>query len=110
MKIKQKYLVVILLLFFFVLNGKIADAATIRVSGNNSAAIQSALDSAASGDTVVIPAGDYYLITQVSQKNKNLNLIGEGTVNLYLQAPATRSSDLHFMGSFITNKSLGASA
>ena len=111
MKIKQKHLAIIALTFFFFgLKGQTAEAATIRVSGNNSAAIQSALDSAASGDTVVIPAGDYYLTTQVSQKNKNLSLIGEGTVNLYLQAPAARSSDIHFMGSFITNKSLGASA
>ncbi|MDD3006964.1 MAG: hypothetical protein PHX30_05310 [Candidatus Pacebacteria bacterium] len=111
MERKQKNLIMIaLVIFFFGLRGQTVEAATIRVSGNNDVAIQSALDKAANGDTVVVPAGEYYLTKQIYQKGKSLSLIGEGTVNFYLQAPAARAADVHFMGSFIANRRFGANA
>ena len=101
-KRKQKCLAIFVLAFFFFgLNGQTADAATIRVGGNNGAAIQSALDSAASGDTVIIPAGNYSVTSQIYQKGKSLNLEGEGSVTLNIQTGS--SPGIYFLGSVITN-------
>lgn len=111
MKRKQKYLVAIALaLVLFGRNGQTAEAATLRVSGSNGAAIQSALDSASSGDTVIIPAGNYQITQQIYQKGKNLTIEGEGEANLNILTPAGRRNGLFFSGSAIGPLSLSANA
>jgi len=108
MKRIQKYLLIIVFLFsFFILNGKTADAATITVSGTTGTAIQSALNSASSGDTIIIPSGTYSVTSQIQQTSKDLTVVGQGTVILNVSmgsAPA-----LKFSGSLVSNKSLTTS-
>src|SRR5665811_1260103 len=45
---------------------------------NDAACIQAALDNSKSGDTITIRGGDYYITKGISQKDKSLNIIGEG--------------------------------
>jgi len=52
---------------------------------NDAACIQAALDNSNSGDTVTILGGDYYITKGICDKNKSLNIIGEGKVTLHIQ-------------------------
>jgi len=72
--------------------------------------IQAALDAAKSGDTITIREGDYYITKKIYQKDKDLNIIGEGEVTLHLQTFENVASTIFFTGSMITNKSLSSNA
>jgi uncharacterized membrane protein len=73
---------------------------------NDAACIQAALDYSKSGDTITIREGDYYVTKGIYQKNKSLNITGEGKVTLYVQTSAKESNDIYFGGSQITSKTL----
>ena len=77
---------------------------------NDAACIQAALDSSKSGDTIIIRAGDYSITKGIYQKNKNLNLIGEGKVTLLVKTPEKEYNDIYFSGSLITSRNLSANA
>ncbi|WP_440945538.1 PKD domain-containing protein [Methanosarcina sp. T3] len=77
---------------------------------NDAACIQAALDNSKSGDTITIREGDYYITQQISQKDKSLNIVGEGEVTLHLQTAESQSSTIFFTGSMITNEPLSADA
>jgi len=82
---------------------------------NDSACIQAALNSSQSGDTITIRGGDYYLPKEIYQKNKSLNIIGEGKVTLHLQTPdrginEEDNREIFFNGSLITSTNLSANA
>ncbi|WP_440945536.1 right-handed parallel beta-helix repeat-containing protein [Methanosarcina sp. T3] len=77
---------------------------------DDTACIQAALDNAKSGDTIVIREGDYYITKQIYQKNKSLNITGEGNVTLHLQIAESCNSGIFFTGSMITNEPLSADA
>ena len=77
---------------------------------NDAACMQAALDYSKSGDTITIRAGDYYITKGIYQKNKNLNIIGEGKVTLYIQTSNKESNDIYFGGSLITSRTLSANA
>ncbi|MDY0388584.1 MAG: PKD domain-containing protein, partial [Methanolobus sp.] len=69
---------------------------------DDAACIQAALDSAKSGDTITIREGDYYITKRIYQKDKSLNIIGDGEVTLYLQTAEGVHNGLFFEGSQIT--------
>ncbi|AKB19679.1 hypothetical protein MSWHS_2816 [Methanosarcina sp. WWM596] len=71
--------------------------------------IQAALDNSKSGDTITIREGDYYITKRISQKDKSLNIIGEGKVTLHLKT-AEGNNNIRFAGSKITTQSLSANA
>ncbi|MDD4521736.1 MAG: PKD domain-containing protein [Methanosarcina sp.] len=77
---------------------------------NDAACMQAALDYSESGDTITIRAGDYYITKGIYQKNKNLNIIGEGKVTLYIQTSNKEYNDIYFGGSLITSKTLSVNA
>ncbi len=77
---------------------------------NDAACIQAALDNSKSGDTIIIHEGDYYITRGIYQKNKNLNIIGEGKVTLNIQTSEKEYNEIYFGGSLITNKNLYADA
>jgi len=77
---------------------------------NDAACIQAALDYSKSGDTITIRKGDYYITKGISQKNKNLNIIGEGNVTLHIQTSNTEYNDIYFGGSQITSGTLSTDA
>ncbi len=77
---------------------------------NDAACIQAALDNSKSGDTITIRGGDYYITKGIYQKNKSLNIIGEGKVTLHIQTSEREFNDIYFGGSLITSKNLSANA
>ncbi len=77
---------------------------------NDAACIQAALDNAKSGDTITIREGDYYITKKIYQKDKNLNIIGQGKVTFYLKTEEGYKNGLYFSGSIITNKPLSVNA
>lgn len=100
------------------LNIIIDDDAQPAVSGlyltsnyaNDATCIQAALDNSKSGDTITIREGDYYITNRIYQKDKSLNIVGEGEVTLHLQTAESESSGIFFTGSMITSKPLSADA
>ncbi|AKB20051.1 MULTISPECIES: disaggregatase related repeat-containing protein [unclassified Methanosarcina] len=125
-KLKTLIKILTLTLFCFLLSSPAALAANIVIDketgqagpglfhtpnyANDAACIQAALDSSKSGDTITICAGDYYITKGIYQKNKNLNIIGEGNVTLYIQTPEKEYNELYFCGSLITSGKLSADA
>ncbi len=119
---KTIMVICILILFFLVLSSSTALAANIVIDkqagsdgsnvfhtpnyANDAACIQVALDQSKSGDTITIRKGDYYITKGISQKNKNLNLIGEGKVTLHIKTSSKEINDIYFGGSLITSKIL----
>ena len=77
---------------------------------NDAACIQAALDNSKSGDTITIRGGDYYITKGIYQKNKSLNIIGEGKVTLHIQTSEKEINEIYFGGSLITSKTLYANA
>lgn len=77
---------------------------------NDAACIQAALDYSKSGDTITIRKGDYYITKGVYQKNKNLNIIGEGKVTLHIQTSNKEYNDIYFGGSQVTSGTLSTDA
>ena len=77
---------------------------------NDAACIQAALDNSKSGDTIIIREGDYYITKRIYQKDKSLNITGEGKVNLHIQTGEGYQNGLYFTGSLITKKSLSVNA
>ncbi|AKB51075.1 Chitin binding protein [Methanosarcina barkeri str. Wiesmoor] len=75
---------------------------------NDATCIQAALDYSKSGDTITICKGDYYITKGVYQKNKNLNIIGEGKVTLHIQTSDKVYNDIYFGGSQIISGTLSA--
>ena len=67
-----------LMLFCLVFQVYQAHAGTVAASSCAQATIQSAIDSAASGDTVTVPAGSCTWTTSVSISNKGITLRGAG--------------------------------
>ncbi|MCB5288278.1 MAG: hypothetical protein LHW64_10825, partial [Candidatus Cloacimonetes bacterium] len=127
MKTSKTYLTVFALAFFcFILCGPAALASNIvidddaqpAVSGlyltsnypDDAACIQAALDNAKSGDTITVREGDYYITKRIYQKDKSLNIIGEGEATLHLQTAEGNVNGLYFSGSKITTQSLSANA
>ncbi len=118
--------ILILTLFYLALSSPAALAANIVIDkeagpvetdlfhtssyANDAACIQAALDHSKSGDTITIDKGDYYITKVISQKNKNLNIVGKGKVTLYIQTSNKEINDIYFCGSLITNKTLHANA
>ena len=77
---------------------------------NNAACIQAALDYSKSGDTITIREGDYYITKGIVQKDKSLNIIGEGNVTLHIQTSDKEINEIYFGGSLITSNTLYADA
>ncbi|AKB81250.1 hypothetical protein MSBR3_0672 [Methanosarcina barkeri 3] len=77
---------------------------------NDAACIQAALDKSKSGDTITIRKGDYYITKGVYQKDKNLNIIGEGKVTLHIQTSDKEYNDIYFGGSQIISGTLNTDA
>ncbi len=125
-KFRSYMTMLILTVFILVLSSPAALAANIVIDkqtepagpgifhtpnyANDAACIQAALDYSKSGDTITIREGDYYITKGISQKNKNLNITGEGKVTLYIQTSEKEVNDIYFSGSLITSKTLYANA
>ena len=77
---------------------------------DDTACIQAALDNSKSGDTITIHEGDYYITKRIYQKDKSLNIIGEGNVTFHLQTSEGVWNGIFFEGSMITSKSLSSKA
>ena len=77
---------------------------------NDAACIQAALDNSKSGDIITIRGGDYYITKGIYQKNKSLDIIGEGKVTLHIQTSEREFNDIYFGGSLIARNSLHANA
>ena len=92
---------IIFVIFLFLVLPGVVSAETITVIGTGGADIQRAIDSAKNGDTVIIPAGDYQVTKRVFQRGKSFNLIGEGTVNIYLKTGAGSQNGFYFEGSSV---------
>lgn len=73
---------------------------------NDAACIQAALDYSKSGDTVTIREGNYYITKGIFQKDKNLNIIGEGNVTFYIQTSEKEINEIYFGGSLVTSNTL----
>ena len=73
---------------------------------NDAACIQTALDYSKSGDTITIREGDYYITKGIVQKDKSLNIIGEGNVTLHIQTSDKEINEIYFGGSLITSNTL----
>jgi len=73
---------------------------------NDAACIQAALDSSNNGDTIIIREGDYYLTKGIYQKNKSLNIVGEGNVTIYIQTSDKEINEIYFGGSLIASNTL----
>jgi PKD repeat protein len=73
---------------------------------NDAACIQAALDNSKSGDTITILQGDYRITKGIYQKNKNLNIIGEGKVTFHIQTSEKEYNDIYFGGALITSRNL----
>jgi len=115
-----------LTLFYLVLSSPAALAANIVIDkqagpagpglfhtpnyANDAACIQAALDNSKSGDTITIRAGNYYITKGIYQKNKSLNIIGEGKVTLHIKTSEKEFNDIYFGGSLITSKNLSVNA
>jgi hypothetical protein len=113
-------------LFYLAINSPAASAANIVIDkeagsaepgffytpnyANEAACIQAALDYSKSGDTITIRKGDYYITKGISQKNKSLNIVGEGKVTLYIQTSNKEYNDIYFGGSLITSGTLNNNA
>lgn len=69
-------IVIILIYWFFASRFAIADI--VNAASTSRADVQSAIDSAISGDTVIVPAGSSTWTTAVSVSGKNLTLQGNG--------------------------------
>ena len=116
----------ILTLFYLVLSSPAALAANIVIDkqagptgpgtfhtpnyANDAACIQAALDNSKSGDTITIRRGDYYITKGIYQKNKSMNITGEGKVTLHIQTSEKEFNDIYFGGSLITSKTLSSNA
>lgn len=77
---------------------------------NDAACVQAALDYSKSGDTITIREGDYYITKGIVQKDKNLNIIGEGNVTFHIQTSDKEINEIYFGGSVITSNTLYADA
>ncbi|KKI00139.1 hypothetical protein EO95_07465 [Methanosarcina sp. 1.H.T.1A.1] len=77
---------------------------------NDAACVQAALDYSKSEDTITICEGDYYITKGIVQKDKSLNIIGEGNVTLHIQTSDKEINDIYFGGSLITSKTLSSNA
>jgi len=113
-------------IFCFLLSSSIVSAANIVIDketgpaepgifhtanyASDAACIQAALDISKSGDTITICAGDYYITKGISQKDKNLNITGEGKVTLYIKTSDKVYNELFFYGSVVASKTLSADA
>lgn len=73
---------------------------------NDAACIQAALDYSKSGDTITIREGNYYITKGIFQKDKNLNIIGEGNVTFYIQTSEKEINEIYFGGSLVTSNTL----
>ncbi len=77
---------------------------------NDATCVQAALDYSKSGDTITIREGDYYITKGIVQKDKNLNIIGEGNVTFHIQTSDKEINEIYFGGSVITSNTLYADA
>src|SRR5665647_2596869 len=75
---------------------------------NDAACIQAALDYSNSGDTITIREGDYYITKGIVQKDKSLNIIGEGNVTLHIQTSDKEINEIYLGGSLIASNTLYA--
>ena len=98
----------LVLLFGFILLSGTASADTLTVSGTTGADIQTALNSAANGDTVIIPAGEYDISKQISTTGKDLTIEGSGDVTLNINTGG--SPGLLLKGALITSQSITINA
>ena len=128
METSKTYLTIFILTFLYIaLNSSpaplpskivIDDDAQPAVSGlyltsdytDDAACIQAALDNSKSGDTITIREGDYYITKRIYQKDKSLNIVGEGEATLHLQTAEGVNNGLYFEGSKITTQSLSVNA
>jgi hypothetical protein len=77
---------------------------------NDSACIQAALDYSKSGDTIIISEGEYFITKNITQNDKNLNIIGAGKVTLHLQTAEGENNGIVLAGSVITDQNLYSNA
>ncbi len=119
-------IIFILTLFYIALSSPAALAANIVIDkqagpagpglfhtpnyANDAACIQAALDNSKSGDTITIRGGDYYVTKGIYQKNKSLNITGEGKVTLHIKTPEKEYNEVYFGGSLIASKTLSTNA
>ena len=80
-----------------------ASAATITAASCQQPAVQAAVNSANSGDTVNIPAGSCTWTTAVSWENKNISLMGAGIGQTVITGDFARMFAI-----YITNTASGA--
>jgi hypothetical protein len=71
-----------------------AFAATIRAASSSQSAVQSAINSAADGDTVLIPAGSAIWSGRIRISNKSLFIIGEGVGKTVITDQSSSSEQL----------------
>ena len=118
-KLKNLTIIFALTLFYLALSSPAALAANIVIDkqpgpvepgifhtpnyANDAACIQAALDYSKSGDTVTIREGNYYITKGIFQKDKNLNIIGEGNVTFYIQTSEKEINEIYFGGSLVTS-------
>ncbi|MFZ2497965.1 disaggregatase related repeat-containing protein [Methanosarcina sp.] len=119
-------IILTLTLFFLELSSSAALAANIVIDkqsgpsepglfhtpnyANDAACVQAALEYSKSGDTITISEGDYYITKGIVQKDKSLNIIGEGNVTLHIQTSDKEINEIYFGGSVITSNTLYADA
>jgi hypothetical protein len=121
-KLKNLTIIFALTLFYLALSSPAALAANIVIDkqpgpvepgifhtpnyANDAACIQAALDYSKSGDTITIREGNYYITKGIFQKDKNLNIIGEGNVTFYIQTSEKEINEIYFGGSLVTSNTL----
>ena len=121
-KLKNLTIIFALTLFYLALSSPAALAANIVIDkqpgpvepgifhtpnyANDATCIQAALDYSKSGDTITIREGNYYITKGIFQKDKNLNIIGEGNVTFYIQTSEKEINEIYFGGSLVTSNTL----
>src|SRR5262245_7667246 len=89
---------------FWLLQPPLADAGTVNATSCASSAVQSAINSAAAGDTVVVPSGSCTWSTSVTVASKRLRLQGAGVdVTSITDATSGNSGVLSITGASAPN-------
>jgi hypothetical protein len=127
--LKRLFIVFTLSLIYLTLSSSSAFASNITIANQFSSAnpnlyitsdyssnadcIQMALDNSKNGDNITFLEGDYYITKQIYQKDKSLNIAGNGNVTLHLQVPEAygkEASGIFFTGTMITSQTLSRDA
>lgn len=91
---RKSALVILLGLLFSTLCSVTAQAATITAKSCNTSDVQSAINAAAEGDTVNIPAGTCTWTSGVTVSGKGINIVGAGTSRIIAVASTSSAVPL----------------